>query len=313
MSSSVVRIFADPDDYAVAMRQGTVGLTITQRGAFTAKLSRVDLHRLWMQRFSANLGWTAHIDYWGGWATIAFQTRPGSTMLRDGRECAYDSISLLSTPQSYYLNSPGSPAYGTISLQLDEMAGLGAALGKRYVTAPDGHLIRTPPRSALSKLRRLHEAAGDLAEDAPAVVGHPEAARGLEQALIGAMIDCLRGEVYEDRAAQRQHAMIMRRFHSVVEQHLEEPLYIPELCKAVGASERTLQACCQEHLSMSPKRFLLLRRMHLVRKALHRSTPFETTVTKIATRYGFWQLGRFAVEYKALFGESPSATLARPV
>jgi len=49
----------------------------------------------------------------------------------------------------------------------------------------------------------------------------------------------------------------------------------------------------------------------MVRRALQESTPMTSTITEIATRYGFWQFGRLSVEYKALFGEAPSATLAR--
>jgi AraC-like DNA-binding protein len=52
--------------------------------------------------------------------------------------------------------------------------------------------------------------------------------------------------------------------------------------------------------------------MHLVRWALRSAYAEKTTVTEIATDYGFWELGRFAVAYRSLFGEAPSAALRRP-
>lgn len=63
---------------------------------------------------------------------------------------------------------------------------------------------------------------------------------------------------------------------------------------------------------MGPIRYLSLRRMHLVRRALARGDPSLVTVTQLATDYGFWELGRFSVTYRALFGEPPSVTLRRP-
>jgi hypothetical protein len=69
----------------------------------------------------------------------------------------------------------------------------------------------------VAKLRNLHGAVSQLAEDAPAIIAHHEASRGLEQTLIEAMVGCLgMGEVSEDRSALRQHAAIMRRFHRVM-------------------------------------------------------------------------------------------------
>jgi transcriptional regulator GlxA family with amidase domain len=103
----------------------------------------------------------------------------------------------------------------------------------------------------------------------------------------------------------------MGRFHRLVEENAGDPLYIPEICKAIGVSERTLRMCCQEHLGMAPKRYLLLRRMHLARRALRQAERDKASVAGVATRYGFWELGRFAIAYQSLFGESPSATLHR--
>ena len=177
---------------------------------------------------------------------------------------------------------------------------------------PRSTTLITPSPSAMARLQRLHAAAAQLAEDAPEVIAHPEAARGFEQALIEALVDCLReGARYEDRSTLRHHAAILRRFRKAVKENPEQPLYIPELCTAIGVSDRTLRVCCQEQLGMSPKRYLLLRRMHLARQALRDGSPGATTVTEIATQYGFWQFGRFAGAYRSLFGEAPSTTLHR--
>jgi AraC-like DNA-binding protein len=104
----------------------------------------------------------------------------------------------------------------------------------------------------------------------------------------------------------------MRRLEEVLDANPDRTLYVAELCAATGAADRTLRACCQEYLGMSPMRYLWLRRMHLARRALRMADPASTTVTEIATNYGFWELGRFSVAYRSLFGESPSAALRRP-
>jgi AraC-like DNA-binding protein len=181
------------------------------------------------------------------------------------------------------------------------------------LTAPSFTHRITPSASLLSRLLSLHEAAGHLAKTAPDILAQPEVARALEQALVHAMVSCLRGgEAAETSSTQHRHAAIMRRLEEVLEANPDRSLYLAELCAATGASDRTLRACCQEHLGMSPMRYLWLRRMHLARRALRRADPAATTVTKVATSYGFWELGRFSVAYRSLFGESPSATLRRP-
>jgi AraC-like DNA-binding protein len=313
MPSSAVRAFTDPDDCAAAIRGSKAELTVTGRGPFSAKLVRIDLHRLWMQRLSDNLPRILHLAAMTGRAFIIFRTQPGLNLLWGGREMQPTGLLRVGEGESAFQQSSGAACFIGTSLPVEEMVSAGAALYGCDLTPPRDRLLVTPPPAAMVKLQRLYAAAGQLAEDAPAVIAHSEAARSLEQALIEALVGCLgRGEVREDRAAQRRQALIMRRFHDMAEENSERALYIGELCTAIGVTYRTLRLCCQEQLGMSPKRYLLLRRMHLARRTLRQSAPTATTVTEIATQYGFWQFGRFAGEYRSLFEELPSATLAHP-
>jgi transcriptional regulator GlxA family with amidase domain len=86
---------------------------------------------------------------------------------------------------------------------------------------------------------------------------------------------------------------------------------MPELCAAIGVSERTLRVCCAELLGMSPTRYLLLRRLNMARSALRRADPATARVAEIARSYQSQEVGRFAVTYRTIFGETPSTTLRR--
>ena len=311
MPSSVVRNFTDPDDYAASIRAGAVQFTVTGRGEFEAKLIRIDLHRLWMQRFSDNLPRIADVtSVIPGRAYLTFRTQRGPSLVQSGLDLDPSTVLRHGPAREYYQRTSGSACFGTMSVPVEDIAPVGEAMAGLDLATPRDTMPITPPPPAMVKLQRLHAAAGALAENAPKVITNPDAARGLEQALIEAMVDCLGyREDHHSSVTQGQHAIIMRRFRRVVEENPEQPLYIPEICNAIRVPSRTLSMVCQEHLGMGPKRYLVLRRLHLARRALRDEAPGTTTVTDIATRFGFWQLGRFSVEYQALFGESPSATL----
>jgi AraC-like DNA-binding protein len=311
MPWSAVRTFVDPDEYAASYR-ANVELTVTGRGPFSAKATRIEFHRLWIYRSSTNLPQTAHTAQTTRRALIQFLAGPGPSLFAGGLETGPTTILRHGAFDSYYKRLSPFASFGTMSFPVEDIAAVGEAMAGTNLAPPHDAILVAPPPTAMVRLQRLHAAAVSLAEDAPEIIDHPEAARGLEQVLIEAMVGCLANR--EDRSnslAQGQHAIVMRRFRRVVEENPEEPLFIPEICKAIGVSDRSLRACCQEHLGMGPRRYLLLRRMNLVRQALRHEGPETTSVTETATRYGFWQLGRFAVEYQSLFGEPPAATLRR--
>jgi transcriptional regulator GlxA family with amidase domain len=135
----------------------------------------------------------------------------------------------------------------------------------------------------------------------------------LEEMLIKVMLDnIVMAEMRPDTIARQHHHLIINRFFETLEAHPGNLLSMPALSRKIGVSSRTFRMACQEQLGVSPTHYLLLRRMQLARRALRQADPALTRVTDIATEFGFWELGRFAVKYHQLFGETPSATLRAP-
>lgn len=92
---------------------------------------------------------------------------------------------------------------------------------------------------------------------------------------------------------------------------LRGPISVPELAAAVGVSQRILELGFKETVGISPQKFLRWNRMNSLHRELRTAQKASSTVTELASHWGFHELGRTAVEYKQLFGESPSDTLTR--
>lgn len=84
------------------------------------------------------------------------------------------------------------------------------------------------------------------------------------------------------------------------------PMSVLELAAAIGTSERALYLGFNERFGMSPVAYAKAMRLNGARRDLRRGD--YGTVTDIALRWGFLHLGRFASDYRAFFGESPSDT-----
>ena len=314
MPSSTIRAFTDPDEYFAGIRNLQIEGVVLQRGEFHAESTIIDLPRVLMCRFDENLPRIMKVTPSGRRAGILFATNPDQrAVLMNGAEISQGQIARAELHSEWYLRSSAPCEWGTMSLAPEDLAAAGETIIGRGLAPPNFAHGVTPSPVALSRLRKLHGAAGYLAKTAPDILAKPEVARAMDQALVEAMVFCLAhtGSAVVPNA-QRNRARIMARLEAALTAKPEEPLYMAELSAQIGVSYWTLRDCCLEYLGMSPKRYLWLRRMNLVRRALRSANAEKTTVTEIASDYGFWELGRFSVAYRSLFGESPSMALRRP-
>jgi len=313
MLSSTVRAFSDPFEYQQCLRAADVELVVTERGDYAADLKRMDFHELWMQRTWQSLPFVARVRNHKTRVPVVFLADQYQAPIKvAGQKLSPGEILFPATGDEHHYRTWTETNVAMMSLAPDEFASAALTLLGRDLTAPRVTRFLRPATDSMSRLMILHKAAADLATAAPEIFAHPEVSRAMEQALVGTMIACLADDAdLEYSARKRAYTAIIRKFEEVIEASPDTPLYVIDLCRDMGVTDRTLRLHCREHLGMSPHRYLWLRRMHLARRSLIRGAVAATTVTEIATSCGFGELGRFAVSYRKLFGETPSATLRR--
>lgn len=148
-------------------------------------------------------------------------------------------------------------------------------------------------------------------ENGAGVLGHSEAQRHFEESFFAALMisrrHTLSGMLDKHSPAVPR---AVKRAEEYIVAHAREEISISDLVEASEVSTRTLFESFRRFRGITPMQFLRRYRLDRVRETLMRPECSES-VTEIAMRWRFEQLGRFASQYAAVYGERPSDTLRR--
>jgi AraC-like DNA-binding protein len=111
---------------------------------------------------------------------------------------------------------------------------------------------------------------------------------------------------YPQRARLQRHLAVIRACE-FVDAHLRAPIALMDLCEAAGVSTRALEYGFRDFYGLGPMAYVRNLRLCRVR---HDLLDHADSVSSAARRWSFTHMGQFSHDYRALFGEMPSKTLA---
>lgn len=103
----------------------------------------------------------------------------------------------------------------------------------------------------------------------------------------------------------------LHRAEEYICENLNKPITRDKLADISGRSIRTLSRAFEKKYGVGPMAFVKQRRLDATYLELLSAKSATTTVTEVAMNYGFEHVGKFAIEFRKAFGESPSTSLVR--
>jgi AraC-like DNA-binding protein len=220
---------------------------------------------------------------------------------------------VFSSPRGHRTHSQAGSARLTLSVTRATLLGrLAALLGD----APAGALEFAPVMDLTSRpgrrlLRHVQLALEEL-DEADAAMRDLRFLSMYEELIVTAML-LAQPHSLTERLARLERPVLprdVRRALEYIDANLDAPVTLAALATVTGVPGRTLLKHFRDHHGVSPMRYWRDRRFARARDALLRARDGDS-VTDIATAWGFYHLGRFAMEYSRRFGESPSQTHQR--
>ena len=305
------RTYTDFDDLVESIRGWSLELTKLDAGPFSGELAQVvsEDFILLRGRFHSQLRQKGHPP--PGFRTLALSPRPDLRMLWRHQQISGDDMMVF--PGGGELDCLTHHDFDVFTISFREDALQAAAEAASMPTAArrildSGEVIRFESR-ALNRLRaHLVRGLNDL-------VGGRGDQVGLKDRVLGEILELAAAfhPAPEPPGLQSRHLALIREAESYIWSHLDRPVKVISLASVLGESLKKLEYVFRDHLGVGPKAYINSIRLNAVHRSLKGARPGSLRVADAANAFGFWHMGQFAADYRKLFGENPSATLAATI
>jgi len=159
------------------------------------------------------------------------------------------------------------------------------------------------------QLHALRKALGDLVTRPESDVHVEDVANVVAEAIAWMGDSCSQWEPHylTVNAARTRVAKLVQAY---IEEHYAEAVHIEDLCRVTTVGARTVQRSFREYFDLTVSNYVKIVRLDSARRQLASAHKEETSVTRIAMDNGCSHLGRFSIEFRERFGQSPKQTLA---
>jgi AraC-like DNA-binding protein len=225
----------------------------------------------------------------------------------DGRSLQWPEIVVIPPVSHFTFACTGLTQWISLSVPTELTNGVTYGGFKKYrASIENTKTLVTPPAAELVKLIDAATTARN-----GILVAQPTHLREIESSLLGILDGILLDSVSQRRCFDKRTEKVMSKVLECLRRDSQIP--VVALAQAAGVSERTLHRVFWKYFHMGPKRYSKIRQLNLVRRAIRQNHSTPVNITGILTEHGVTEFGRFAIEYKALFNESPAETLHKHV
>jgi AraC-like DNA-binding protein len=279
-------------------------------GVFTVRYGVIEARPVQLSVRCLNVGFSAEAEVAPNKLMVGLIADTRTRARRFGIQV--DECGIAASRDSMVLSAEGPSSFYTVSV--DERL-----LQEQFPTAPDvldlmenvqtTTLARDPThaRRLRAWMRRLFSAGQPQTALPP---GAPrKSVYGSLIPLLASAIGNVNVHTIEPSKCLTRRLSAVRTCETYMHEHVDATLTLLDLSEVSGMRSRSLINAFEAITGFSPMDYLKRLRLSGVRRALQRANKPRTRIIDVATDWGFWHMGHFTADYRAMFGETPSQTL----